>query len=287
MRRQLQALFVATVSLGAFFVNAEEFASDGVKISYDVSGDGVAVVLIHGLTGSKNDFSSLADNLSDAGFRSIVLDLRGHGLSAKPHDPAKYGKQIVTDIRNLLDHLSVVSAHIVGYSMGGDVANKLRETYPERVRSCVIGGAGLGVSEGWADKPHDFEAIADALANGNGFVPLLRLPGAITPGIAPEKKIAAINELMIGGEDTHALSAFLRAYEELEIDATKLQGNEVPTLIVVGSNDAEHASAVKLSRSMGNCRLHVIDDANHFEARTHRSFSPTVKSFIVSVEKTK
>ena len=98
-----------------------------------------------------------------------------------------------------------------------------------------------------------------------------------------------IRDILIDQFDVEEASVSMDAnlYEELEIDATKLQGNEVPTLIVVGSNDAEHASAVKLSRSMGNCRLHVIDDANHFEARTHRSFSPTVKSFIVSVEKTK
>lgn len=205
----------------------------------------------------------------------------------KPHAPDAYGERIVTDIRNLLDHLSVDSAHIIGYSMGGDIANKFREMYPSRIHSCVVGGAGLGVSRGWADEPHDFTQIADSLENGEGFVPLLRLSGAISPGIANKDDIAAVNKLMTDGQNTKALAALLRRYDALEVDPKKSKDNTVRTLIVVGSKDAEHASAIELHATLPNSKLHVIDGVSHFEAWTHKEFDDAVTAFVMDREESK
>jgi pimeloyl-ACP methyl ester carboxylesterase len=90
----------------------KSFTSAGVKIAYNVQGDGPTVVLIHGLTGSQKEFIPLAKSFADIGFRAIVFDVRGHGASDKPHNPKAYGEQIFNDIRNLLDHLSIESAHV-------------------------------------------------------------------------------------------------------------------------------------------------------------------------------
>ena len=294
MRLLFSSLYL-TVVLGCSTISdpgeaaaTKSFTSgDGTEIAYDAQGAGPTVVLIHGLTGSKKDFSPLAKKLSGAGLRAIVVDVRGHGASDKPHSPDAYGQRIVTDIRDLLDHLSVDSAHIIGYSMGGDIANKFREMYPSRILSCVVGGAGLGVSKGWADDPHDFNQIAESLAKGDGWLPLLRQSGAISPGVASEDKIADVNELMTNGQDTDAQSALLRRYDAIELDPQKSKDNTVRTLIVVGSKDAEHASAIDLNAILSNSSLHVIDGINHFEAWTHKEFDNAVIEFVMDSEESK
>jgi pimeloyl-ACP methyl ester carboxylesterase len=75
-------------------------------------------------------------------FRVIAFDNRGHGKSEKPHEANAYGLAMVQDVENLLDHLGLERAYIVGYSMGSAIALKFLTMHPDRVRSAVIGGSG-------------------------------------------------------------------------------------------------------------------------------------------------
>ncbi|XZE52573.1 alpha/beta fold hydrolase [Planctomycetaceae bacterium SH139] len=292
MYRCIAAFFVLVVfSMNALSVAADAasdtISSDGTSIAYKTFGSGPAVVFVHGLTGSQKDFAPLAKEFANAGFRAIVFDIRGHGASGKPHSPDAYGQQILRDIRNLLDHLSIDSAHIIGYSMGGDIANKFRELYPTRTLSCVIGGAGLGTTIGWADRPHDFNQIADSLKQRDGFVPLLRLPGAISPGVATDKEIAEVNAMMTKGNDTNALAALLCSYSSLELDPTLLASNQVRTLIVVGAYDAEYASSLELHEKLLHSQHCILDGLNHFEAWQHKKFADATTAFITGLDRTK
>jgi pimeloyl-ACP methyl ester carboxylesterase len=63
--------------------------------------------------------------------RVIALDCRGHGQSDKPHDPTD-GPEMALDLARLLDHLSLKQAHVVGYSMGAELAAILLVRQPER-----------------------------------------------------------------------------------------------------------------------------------------------------------
>lgn len=294
--RKMHHLLAVFFIMVAFFWNAraiadhaagQTLASDGTTIAYKTFGSGPAVVIIHGLTGSQEDFSPLAKRFAGAGFRAIVFDVRGHGASGKPHSPDAYGQQTVRDIRNMLDYLSIDSAHVVGYSMGGDIANKFREIYPRRTLSSVIGGAGLGTTVGWADRPHDFDEIADSLERGDGFASFLGLPGAISSGIATEAEVADVNEAMTTGNDTDALAALLRTYSELELDRKALESNQVHTLIVVGTKDAEYASTLELHEKLRNSQHCILDGLNHFEAWQHKSFADATIAFVSGVERTK
>ncbi len=290
MYRQVPAFFMVFLLHAIAIANdaaSNKFSSNGTTIAYSNYGCGQAVVIIHGLTGSRQDCSPLAKRFANAGFRAIVFDVRGHGASGKPQIPGAYGVLMVQDIRNMLDHLSIDSAHVVGYSMGGDIANKFREMYPERTLSCVIGGAGLGTTIGWADRPHDFHQIANSLKQGNGFLPLLRLPGAISPGIAAAKVIAVVNEEMTRGNDTDALAALLHSYPELELDRKALKSNQVHTLIVVGSKDAEYTSTLTLHKKLRNSQHCILDGLNHFEAWQHKSFADATLAFVSGIGRAK
>ena len=76
------------------------FDSVGMRIHYTDQGDGVAVVLIHGVTGSLNNWTrtGIAPALVTEGYRVIALDARGHGESDKPHDSGYYGAHMAEDV---------------------------------------------------------------------------------------------------------------------------------------------------------------------------------------------
>src|SRR4051812_19631042 len=122
----------------------QHFSSNGVDIAYVVHGDGEPILLIHGFASSVAvnwRSTSWIDTLVADGRQVIGFDVRGHGASAKLYHPAAYRLQLLaTDGRNLLDHLGMPRADVMGYSMGARIATVLALDYPQRVRSLVIGG---------------------------------------------------------------------------------------------------------------------------------------------------
>lgn len=115
----------------------------GIQIHYEVEGSGPPLVLHHGTSGSWEDWKDLGylDALRRR-FQVILLDARGHGASAKPHDPAAYALPLrVADVTAVLDALRIPQAHFFGYSLGGWVGFGLAKHAPERLLSLVLGGA--------------------------------------------------------------------------------------------------------------------------------------------------
>ena len=112
----LHATFLLVVAAPALCSAQDKyFDAAGVRLRYLESGAGEPIVLVHG-------FGNTAEIWSDNGIvqslsrdhRVISFDARGHGKSEKPHDPARYGREMALDIVRLLDHLHIQRAHIVG-----------------------------------------------------------------------------------------------------------------------------------------------------------------------------
>src|SRR5687768_18328775 len=109
---------------GSILAEDQFFDSAGVQIRYVEEGQGQPIVLIHGALGSIESNwiqTGVITNLS-RDHRVIALDMRGHGKSGKPYEPAAYGHHMAEDIVRLLDHLKIQKAHLVGYSFGAVVA---------------------------------------------------------------------------------------------------------------------------------------------------------------------
>src|SRR5262245_62029881 len=124
---------------------AQAFDSNGVQIQYIDRGQGPAVLLVHGFTGSYArhwEAPGVIEALTTAGYRVIAMDCRGHGQSGMPHQATAYGLEMVQDVVRLLDRLRIDRAHIVGYSMGGEIALQMLVRYPSRLRSVAVLGAG-------------------------------------------------------------------------------------------------------------------------------------------------
>ena len=101
-----------------------------MQLNYKQQGQGPNVILIHGLFGSLENLNVIAKPLSEH-FNVINVDLRNHGLS--PHSDEMNYPAMAQDIVELLAHLNIDKAHLVGHSMGGKVAMELALTHPEPV----------------------------------------------------------------------------------------------------------------------------------------------------------
>lgn len=109
----------------------------GVTLAYDDHGAGErALVLVHGFTGSRDDFADVVPELQDLG-RVVVVDQRGHGDASNPGDGYTL-EQLVADLHALLDAAGVESADLLGHSLGGMVALRFALAHPERVASLIL-----------------------------------------------------------------------------------------------------------------------------------------------------
>jgi pimeloyl-ACP methyl ester carboxylesterase len=129
----------------------KRFSSDGVEIAFiDVvarAGDlGEPILLIHGFA-SNHRINWVnphwVETLVGAGRRVAAFDNRGHGQSRKLYAPADYSADLmVRDAVNLLAHLKIERADVMGYSMGARIASFLALSRPNLVRSVILGGLG-------------------------------------------------------------------------------------------------------------------------------------------------
>jgi pimeloyl-ACP methyl ester carboxylesterase len=188
------------------------FDSGGVRIRYVERRAGEPIVLVHGFTSSIErgwvDTGVMANLARD--FHVIAFDLRGHGKSAKPHDPMAYGNEMVEDVVRLMDHLKIRRAHIAGHSQGGRVVAKLLTTHPDRFLTATL-SASAGYRN-WTDK-NDREMEQEAIETEHGVFRALVL--SIAPTDRPVPSADQIREasriiLQDYGNDPMALAALVR-----------------------------------------------------------------------------
>jgi pimeloyl-ACP methyl ester carboxylesterase len=228
-----------------------------------VEGKGVPVVLVHGLSADlglnwvrPGVFHALAKR-----YRVVALDLRGHGRSGKPHDPARYGTEMVGDIVRLMDHLQIGKAHVVGYSMGGFIALKMAAMHPDRMLSVAPCGSGWS-----ADPDRDLafmKTLADSIDRGEGYGPLLERLQPVGQPVSP-RRIRFVSALMSWRNDPQAMAALLRSVDALRVDEAALRGNALPAIALVGARDPLKPLADQMCAVMANIREVSVPGANHF-----------------------
>jgi len=261
---------------------ARHFDAGGVRLRYFEQGDGPTVVLLHCFAGDcQSQFvaTGFMAGLSLA-HRVLGLDLRGHGGSDKPHDPAAYGAQMTRDVVRLLDHVGVERAHVVGYSMGGHLVAHLLTLAPARLVGAVLGGA-CGRRR-WTPADDARVALeADELERGSMRAQILRL----WPGDKPrptEEALAARAQRYLAGKDPLALAAVRRANRAQVVTDAQMAAVRVPTLGIVGGRDPYLADFRALAAIMPALQLHVIDDATHANAAARPEFLAVVRAFIAA-----
>ena len=123
--------------------------ASGEQVRVVATGDPDAppVLMLHGWGCSAYTWRYLAGPIAAQGWRTLAIDLRGHGLSDRPDDPALYTRDAMTaHLSATMDALGVGSAPIVAHSMGGAVAMGLALSQPARVeRLALFGSVGFGI----------------------------------------------------------------------------------------------------------------------------------------------
>jgi len=139
------------------------FHNGAVEIAYLDEGEGDPIVLVHGFASTKNVnwvYPTWVSELKKNGRRVIALDNRGHGDSAKLYDPEAYHiGTMAGDVGALMDHLNIERADMMGYSLGARMTAWLAHRRPQRVRSAIFGGIGIGLIEGGGPGENVAEAL--------------------------------------------------------------------------------------------------------------------------------
>jgi len=109
---------------------------NGIRICYQIHGDGYPVVLIHGFGSKKESFMAQIPVLSQD-FKIISFDNRGSGKSERPNMPYTM-EMFVDDIKGLLDYLKISRAHVIGLSLGGMIGLNFVLKLPNQVNKLVL-----------------------------------------------------------------------------------------------------------------------------------------------------
>ena len=137
----------------------------GIELAIEERGVGTPVIVLHGFTGCRESMAGVVDALAPR-FRTIAVDLVGHGDSERPRKIERYAMgDCVAQLARLLDVLDIRAAGFVGYSMGGRTALCFATAYPDRVRSLVLIGASAGLVDpaARAARIASDEALADRI----------------------------------------------------------------------------------------------------------------------------
>ena len=151
--------------------------SDDLSLAYQDEGEGLAVICLAGLTRSSTDFDYVAPHLK--GVRLIRLDYRGRGKSEWSRHHSSYSIPVESrDVLELMDHLELERAAILGTSRGGLIAMMLSVIAPERVLGVCLNDIGpelapegLRAIRGYIGRNPDFKTHAELAAAKPGLLP--------------------------------------------------------------------------------------------------------------------
>ena len=239
-------------------------ASDGVELAYHEMGEGRAVVLLHGLFSSAEmnwiKFGH-AERIASGGFRVIMPDLRAHGASGKPHDPACYPAGVLArDARELVEHLRLESFDLGGFSLG---ARTTVEAVGEGLKpgKAVLGGMGLEGLKGWLRRKQFFlDAIDeyDTAARGNPHWLAIQFMKTMKVDLVAAR---------------HLLNSFVDAEDRW------LEAFGMPTLVICGSEDHDNGSGAKLAETLPNASFEEVP-GTHMSSVTEPEFGETIARFL-------
>lgn len=245
----------------------ENFASfDGATLAFRRLGQGRPVLLLHGL------FSSAEVNwikyghartLAEAGFEAIMPDLRAHGQSAAPHDPAAYPRDVlVRDVEALVAHLGLADFDLAGFSLGARTAARcvIAGLAPRRL---VLAGMGLEGLAGWARRSAFFLDAIDRFDN-------------IERG---DPAYLAVQFMKTMKVDRVAARLLLESIGDTE--RSDLAAITMPTLVLCGEKDRDNGSPEALTEALPDGRL-VWIPGTHMSSVTERAMGEEMVRFLAA-----
>jgi pimeloyl-ACP methyl ester carboxylesterase len=243
------------------------FHNGAVEIAYLDEGEGEPIILVHGFASSRNVnwvYPAWVSELKKNGRRAIAFDNRGHGDSGKLYDAAAYDiGTMAGDISALMDHLNIARADVMGYSLGSRMTAVLAQRQPQRLRSVILGGIGIGLIEGGGPG----ENVAAAL-EAPSLEDVTDPVGRTFRAFADQTR-----------SDRRALAACLRGSRRL-MTKDEAASISVPVLIAVGTADEIAGSADALGKIIPGSQVLNIPNRDHMRAVGDKVYKAGVLDFL-------
>jgi pimeloyl-ACP methyl ester carboxylesterase len=245
---------------------------EGIAIHYEVHGQGPAILLSHGYSATCRMWDGQIAALRDR-YQVIVWDMRGHGESDYPSDPAAYSESAsIGDMAAILHDAGIRRAVIGGLSLGGYMSLAFHRMHPAMVRGLMIFDTGPGFRKAEAREAWNQRALQRAAE--------LDMRGLAALGTSDEVRMSR-------HRDASGLAGAARGMLTQRDDSviTSLEMIAVPSLVLVGSNDTNFLAATDyMARKIPGATKVVIEDAGH-ASNLHQpaAFNQAVDSFLASL----
>lgn len=241
-------------------------ASDGVRLAWHERGEGRPVVLIHGfMSNAMTNWVRYghAAAVAAKGFRVIMPDLRAHGDSDKPHDPAHYPPDVLaSDGFALIEHLGLTDYDLGGYSLGGRTVVRML-IRGARPRRAVVAGMGL-------------QGLTGAAARRAHFEHVLRNPGTFVRG-TPEWNAEHFLKTTKG--DPIALLNVIETFTDTSTE--EISAIQTRTLVLTGAEDFDNGSSAELADILPNAELEVVP-GGHMSAVAKPELGRAIADFLAA-----
>lgn len=247
-------------------MNTEFFPGfDGAQLALHRMGSGRPLVMLHGLfsTAEMNWVKwGQADLFAEAGFECLMPDLRAHGHSAKPHDPAAYPDDVLAkDLAALIAHLGLTDFDLCGFSLGArtSVRGVIAGISPQRL---VLGGMGLEGLAGWTGRNMFFTDAIDRFDEVKSGDPAFH----------------AVSFMKTMNVDRVAARLLLQTFSDTPPEA--LAALTMPTLIVNGEKDRDNGDPQALTDTLPNA-VHVVVPGTHMSCVTKPDLGLAIRDFLL------
>lgn len=239
---------------------------DGAELAWTELGGGRPLVLLHGyMSDARTNWLRYghANLIARRGFRLILPDLRGHGRSARPHDPAAYPPDALTrDGLALVEQLGLTDYDLGGYSLGARTAARM-VALGATPRRLVYAGMGL-------------EGLVAAERRTAFFRDVLDRPGEHPRG-TPGWMIEGF--LKTTGGDAAAMRLILDSF--VSTPEAAIRATAQPALVVAGAEDADNGSAADLAATLADGR-YVAVPGNHMSAVVKPDLGQAIADFLAA-----
>ncbi|MED4533548.1 2-succinyl-6-hydroxy-2,4-cyclohexadiene-1-carboxylate synthase [Metabacillus fastidiosus] len=259
----------------------------GVNYHVECYSDGTPLVMLHGFTGSVENWYPFIKELS--GFRLILIDIIGHGKTESPILKERYKmEEAVEDIKSILHYLNIEKANFLGYSMGGRLALSFAAAYPEMVEKLILESSspGLKTVEEQKLRQHNDEGLANDILN-KGLIEFVnrwenislfetqkKLPHSMRESIREQRLKNCVQGLAnsLLGMGTGAQSSLWE----------KLSFMQTPVLLLCGEFDQKFCKmALEMKKKLPYSIYKEINDAGHtIHVEQPRIFGKIIREFL-------
>ena len=265
---------------------------NGIEIHYRETGKGFPIVFVHGYTGNSRNWALTVPALREE-FRTISVDLRGHGLSGRPESEDDYALEtMASDVYELLNALDVSECVLVGHSMGGMVSQLLVLEHPEVVRALVLVDTAAEVPKGllYEERLKQRKRLIEMAAT-EGMEAVFEEQERITPlhpALAANPQYIDIWREQFLMTSREAYIACANAMSSRRSLLGDLGAISVPTLVICGEKDEPFLEPSRqMHAAIPGSELIIIPGAGHGpQMETPGEFNRALTEFLAKVRET-